>query len=110
MKRATDHGVRLVACQMSMDIMGIHQEELIDGVELGGVSTFLGSGETSDMKPVRPPDGTRRRGQPTVAIGVRRVEYGRRGPCGAQTRPRFGYRHRRHTGNRVCARKRTGRG
>lgn len=43
------HGVRLVACQMSMDIMGIHKEELIDGVELGGVSTFLGSGEQSDM-------------------------------------------------------------
>lgn len=46
---AIDHGVHLVACQMSMDIMGIHQEELIDGVELGGVSTFLGSGEKSDM-------------------------------------------------------------
>ncbi|KFI47740.1 DsrE/DsrF/DrsH-like family protein [Bifidobacterium biavatii] len=49
MKQATDHGVRLVACQMSMDIMGIRKEELIDGVELGGVSTFLGAGETSDM-------------------------------------------------------------
>ena len=47
--QARAHGVRLVACQMSMDIMGIHQEELIDGVELGGVATFLGSGETSDM-------------------------------------------------------------
>lgn len=46
---ASEHGVRLVACQMSMDIMGIHKEELIDGVELGGVSTFLGSGEQSDM-------------------------------------------------------------
>ena len=46
---ARDHGVRLVACQMSMDIMGIHKEELINGVELGGVSTFLGSGEQSDM-------------------------------------------------------------
>lgn len=46
---AIDHGVRLVACQMSMDIMGIHKEELIDSVELGGVSTFLGSGELSDM-------------------------------------------------------------
>ena len=46
---ARDHGVRLVACQMSMDIMGIRKEELIDGVELGGVSTFLGSGEQSDM-------------------------------------------------------------
>jgi peroxiredoxin family protein len=34
---------------MSMEIMGIRQEELIDGLELGGVSTFLGSGEKSDM-------------------------------------------------------------
>ena len=49
MQDALDHGVRLVACQMSMDIMGIKKEELIDGVELGGVSTFLGSGEQSDM-------------------------------------------------------------
>ena len=46
---AKNHGVRIVACQMSMDIMGIHQEELIDGVELGGVATFIGSGEESDM-------------------------------------------------------------
>ena len=43
------HGVRIVACQMSMDIMGIRQEELIDGVELGGAATFIGSGEQSDM-------------------------------------------------------------
>ena len=34
---------------MSMDIMGIHQEELIVGVELGCLLSFLGSGETSDM-------------------------------------------------------------
>lgn len=46
---AKAHGVRIVACQMSMDIMGIHREELIDGVELGGVATFIGSGEESDM-------------------------------------------------------------
>ena len=48
-QNAIDHGVRLVACQMSMDIMGIKREELIDGVELGGVATFLGSGEQSNM-------------------------------------------------------------
>lgn len=48
-ENAKEHNVRLVACQMSMDIMGIHKEELIDGVELGGVATFLGSGEKSDM-------------------------------------------------------------
>ena len=46
---AKAHGVKIVACQMSMDIMGIHREELIDGVELGGVATFIGSGEESDM-------------------------------------------------------------
>ena len=46
---AKAHGVKLIACQMSMDIMGIHKEELIDGIELGGVSTFLGAGEQSDM-------------------------------------------------------------
>ena len=48
-ENAKAHGVRLVACQMSMDIMGIRKEELVDGIELGGVSTFLGSGEQSDM-------------------------------------------------------------
>jgi peroxiredoxin family protein len=48
-QEAINHGVHLVACQMSMEIMGIRKEELIDGVELGGVSTFLGSGEQSDM-------------------------------------------------------------
>ena len=46
---ARNHGVRIVACQMSMDVMGIRKEELIDGVELGGVATFIGSGETSDI-------------------------------------------------------------
>lgn len=46
---ARAHGVRIVACQMSMDVMGIRKEELIDGVELGGVATFIGAGETSDI-------------------------------------------------------------
>ena len=46
---AKAHGVKIVACQMSMDIMGIRQEELIDGVELGGVATFIGAGEKSDI-------------------------------------------------------------
>lgn len=46
---AKAQGVRLVACQISMDIMGIHQEKLIEGVEMGGAATFIGSGEQSDM-------------------------------------------------------------
>ena len=45
---ARQNGVRIVACQMSMDLMGIRREELLDGVEVGGVATFLGAAETSD--------------------------------------------------------------
>jgi len=41
-------GVRVLACQMSMDLMGIKEEELLEGVELAGVATFLGSAELSD--------------------------------------------------------------
>lgn len=48
-KSALDHGVRIIVCQMSMEIMGIKKEELIDGLEYGGVSTFLGNAELSDM-------------------------------------------------------------
>ena len=32
-----------------MEVMGIRHEELIDGVELGGVATFLGDAEKSGM-------------------------------------------------------------
>ncbi len=49
MEMAKANGVRIVACNMSMDLMGITQEELIDGVELGGVATFLGAAEKADM-------------------------------------------------------------
>lgn len=40
---AKDSGVRLVACTMSMDLMGIKKEELIDGIEFGGVASYLGA-------------------------------------------------------------------
>jgi NADPH-dependent 2,4-dienoyl-CoA reductase/sulfur reductase-like enzyme/peroxiredoxin family protein/rhodanese-related sulfurtransferase/TusA-related sulfurtransferase len=45
---AMQNGVRVVACQMTMDIMGIKPEELMAGVEIGGVATMLGSAELSD--------------------------------------------------------------
>ena len=48
-EQAKANGIRMVACNMSMELMGITEEELIDGVELGGVATFLGSAEQSDM-------------------------------------------------------------
>ncbi len=44
---ARDLGVRIVACQMSMDVMGIHKDEILDGVEVGGVATFLGDATRS---------------------------------------------------------------
>ena len=46
---AKEQGVRFIACSMSMDVMGIRQEELIDGVEVGGVVTFLSAAEKSNM-------------------------------------------------------------
>lgn len=47
-QQALKNGVRIVACNMSSDIMGISKEELIDGVEIGGVASFLGAAEQSD--------------------------------------------------------------
>ena len=41
MFQARQLGVRLVACQMSMDIMGIEREELLEGVEIAGVATYM---------------------------------------------------------------------
>lgn len=41
LKQAQELGIKLVACSMSMDVMGIKKEELIDGVEIGGVATYL---------------------------------------------------------------------
>lgn len=38
---AKESGVRLIACQMTMDVMGIKKEDLIDGIEIGGAATFL---------------------------------------------------------------------
>ena len=44
-QEAVRQGVTLMACTMSMDVMGIKKEELIDGVELAGVGTYLGAAE-----------------------------------------------------------------
>lgn len=39
---AQKQGVEMIACQMSMDLMGIQREELIDGINVGGVGYYLG--------------------------------------------------------------------
>ncbi|MFR6471760.1 MAG: CoA-disulfide reductase [Turicibacter sanguinis] len=42
-------GVKVVACSMSMELMGIKQEEFIKGVEIGGVASYLGAAEDSGL-------------------------------------------------------------
>lgn len=46
-KSARDAGVELIVCQMTMDLMGIRKEELLDGVTIGGVAAFLEKAEQS---------------------------------------------------------------
>ncbi|WFD09859.1 CoA-disulfide reductase [Tepidibacter hydrothermalis] len=48
-KNAMDLGVQIVACSMSMDVMGLKEEEFIDGVEIGGVASYLGAAEDSGL-------------------------------------------------------------
>jgi peroxiredoxin family protein/TusA-related sulfurtransferase/rhodanese-related sulfurtransferase len=49
MDMAIKNGVKLIACSMSMDIMGIKKEELIEGVEIGGVATYLADADQSKI-------------------------------------------------------------
>lgn len=46
---AIAQGVEVVACQMSMDLMGIQKEELIDGVKIAGVGYYLGKADQSGI-------------------------------------------------------------
>lgn len=46
---ALDCGVKFIACTMSMDLMGIKEEELIDGVEFGGVAKYIGESNDADL-------------------------------------------------------------
>ena len=45
LQQAIDNGAKIIACQMSMDLMGIKREELIDGIEVGGVANYLDASE-----------------------------------------------------------------
>jgi len=46
---AREMGVRIVACTMSMDVMGVKESELIDNLEFGGVATYLGDAADSKV-------------------------------------------------------------
>ncbi|WP_411842415.1 DsrE/DsrF/DrsH-like family protein [Salinicoccus sp. HZC-1] len=48
-KKADELGIKMVACTMSMDVMAVDKEELLDNVEFGGVGTYLGDAENSNL-------------------------------------------------------------
>lgn len=48
-KSAMKNGVKIQACTMSMDVMGITKEELIDDIEYVGVGSYLGDAEQSNV-------------------------------------------------------------
>lgn len=48
-KQAQEQGVEFIACQMSMDLMGVKKEELIDGVTVGGVATYMERAENANV-------------------------------------------------------------
>jgi NADPH-dependent 2,4-dienoyl-CoA reductase/sulfur reductase-like enzyme/peroxiredoxin family protein/rhodanese-related sulfurtransferase/TusA-related sulfurtransferase len=48
-QQALDNGVEFIACQMTMDMMGISKEELIDGVSIGGVATYMERAEQANV-------------------------------------------------------------
>jgi len=47
-EQAREQGIKIIACNMSMDLMGIKKEELVDRIEIGGVATYLAAAETAD--------------------------------------------------------------
>lgn len=48
-QQAIDNGVEFIACQMSMDVMGVKKEELLDNVTIGGVATYMERAEQANV-------------------------------------------------------------
>lgn len=46
---ARDFGVKIIACQMAMEVMGVKPDELWDGIEFGGVASFLAEAQKSKV-------------------------------------------------------------
>ena len=49
MQQAIDNGIELIACSMSMDVMGIKKEELMDNITIGGVAAYLDRAENANV-------------------------------------------------------------
>ena len=48
-QQAIGSGVEFIACQMSMDVMGVKREELLDNVTIGGVATYMERADKSNV-------------------------------------------------------------
>ncbi|WP_294546714.1 FAD-dependent oxidoreductase [uncultured Bacteroides sp.] len=48
-QQALENGVEFIACQMSMDVMGVKQEELLDDVTIGGVATYMERADNANV-------------------------------------------------------------
>jgi len=48
-QQALDNGVEFIACQMSMDVMGVKREELMDEVTIGGVATYMANADEANV-------------------------------------------------------------
>ena len=48
-EQAIQNGVEFIACQMSMDVMGVKREELLDNVTIGGVATYMNRAEQANV-------------------------------------------------------------
>ena len=47
--QARRSGIEMMACQMSMDVMGVKREELLDGITVGGVAAYLDAAESANV-------------------------------------------------------------
>lgn len=47
--QAREQGVKMIACTMSMDVMGLRREELIDGLEYAGVASYLAEADSANV-------------------------------------------------------------
>ena len=50
LRQAQEQGVELIACEMSMNVMEIAKEDLIDGVKIGGVATYIAEASESKIQ------------------------------------------------------------
>jgi len=46
---AKEQNIKMIACTMSMDVMGLKPEELIDGLEFAGVASYLGEADEANV-------------------------------------------------------------